>query len=105
MEEKLAQAREKQRLLIQRHRHAQGRKKAESEIRRFETSDAWIRFEQFENRIERMEAEADLVNSGRRQKPSLDEQFDRLERDEELERELEQLKAKAASRSQESQSV
>jgi phage shock protein A len=92
LEEKLAAAREKQRLLVQRHIHAQGRKRAQEEIRRFDTSDTFVRFEQFENRIERMEAEADLVNYGR--KPTLDDEFDRLEEDEELERELNELKAR-----------
>jgi len=94
IENKLHTAREKQRLLIQRHIHAQGKKRAQREIRRFETSDAFVRFEQFENRIERMEAEADLVNYGR--KSNLDEAFDFLENDEELEKELQELKIRAA---------
>jgi phage shock protein A len=50
-----------------------------------------LRFEHFENRIERMEAEADLVNFGR--KPSLEEEFASLTTDEELEKELAELKA------------
>jgi phage shock protein A len=94
LEEKLAAAREKQRLLVARHIHAQGKKKAQAEIRRFDSAEALARFEQFENRIERMEAEADLVNHGK--KRTLDEQFAELERDEELEKELAELKAKAA---------
>jgi phage shock protein A len=40
-----------------------------------------------------MEAEADLVNYGR--KPSLEEQFAQLERDEEIEKELRALKESA----------
>jgi phage shock protein A len=91
LEKKLDSAREKQRMLIQRHIHAQRKRRAQEGIRRIDTSDAWIRFEQFENRIERMEAEADLVNVGR--KSSLDEEFLRLGGDEEIERELEHLKA------------
>ncbi len=46
--------------------------------------------EQLENRIERMEAEADLVNLGH--KPVLDEEFDNLSLTEEIEEELENLK-------------
>lgn len=99
LEEKLASAREKQRLLVQRHIHAQGKKKARQEMRKFDTSDAIVRFEQFENRIERMEAEAELVDYGR--KPSLEEQFDELAQDDDLERELAELKAKAARGSSE----
>jgi phage shock protein A len=93
LEDKLGAAREKQRLLVQRHVHARRKKRVEKGIRKFDTSDAMARFEQFENRIERMEAEADLVNFGR--KPTLDGEFARLEGDEDIEKELEELKASA----------
>ena len=95
LEEKLTTAREKQRVLVQRHIHAMHKTRAQEQIRRSETSDAILRYEQFENRIERMEAEADLVNYGR--KPSLEEQFAQLERDEDIESELNALKAAAVS--------
>jgi len=93
LEHKLSQARDKQRILVQRHVHAQRKKRAQTEIRRFDTSDALVRFEQFENRIERMEADADLVNFGR--KPTLEDKFARLQDDEEIEKELDALKASA----------
>jgi phage shock protein A len=93
LEEKLNAAREKQRLLAQRHAHANEKKRAQSQIRKFDSSNAVIRFEQFEQRVDRLEAEADLVNYGR--KPSLKEEFAKLEGDEELERELAALKAAA----------
>ncbi len=94
LEDKLGAAREKQRILVQRHRHAQDRRRTQSDIRRFDTSDAVRRFEEFEQRIDRMEAEANLVNYGR--KPSLEEQFAAIEGDKEIERELEALKARRA---------
>jgi len=103
LEDKLGGAREKQRLLVQRHIHAQRKKRAQQGIRRLDTSDALIRFEQFENRIERMEAEADLVNFGR--KPPLEEEFARLEGDEEIEKELQALKTAGAKKTDESPSV
>lgn len=90
LEEKLATARERKRVLVQRHSRAQGKRRAQANIRKLDTSDALLRFDRFENRIERMEAEADLVNFGR--KPGLSEQFSELETDEEIERELEDLK-------------
>jgi len=99
LEEKLATAREKQRLLVQRHVHARDRKRAQEDIRRFETSDVFLRFEQFENRIERMEAEAEMVNFGRT--PSLEDEFARLAEVEEIECELEALKAKYGQRGKE----
>jgi phage shock protein A len=91
LEEKLTTAREKQRILVQRHIHAQKKKQAQENIRRVDTTDAFARLEALENRIDRMEAEADLVNVGRR--PSLEEEFDQLAADEELEKELSELKS------------
>lgn len=103
LEGKLGTAREKQRILYQRHVHAQRKRRAQEEIRRVESSDAFIRFEQFENRIERMEAEADLVNAHR--KTSLEDEISNLEHDEEIEKELEALKAKTEKKSEEDSSV
>ena len=64
----------------------------EKAIRKFDTSDAFLRFEKFESRIDRMEADADLINMGR--KPTLDEEISRLADDEGIERELQELKGK-----------
>ena len=90
LEDKLTAAREKQRVLIQRHVHARTKKRVEEGIRKVDTSDAFVRFEHFENRIERMEADANLVNYGR--KPKLEDEFAALE-DDEVEKELSALKA------------
>jgi phage shock protein A len=96
-------AREKQRILLQRHIHAHNKKRAEMDIRRMETSDTILRFEQFENRIERMEAEADLVNYGRNQ--TLEEEITFLESDAELEKELQDLKASTARKVEKGQTA
>ena len=93
LEEKLNVARDKQRILLQRHIHAARKRRAQEEIRRVENSEAWVRFEQFESRVERMEAEADLVNTHRA--TSVEDEISALVRDEEIEKELEELKAKA----------
>jgi phage shock protein A len=90
LEEKLGAAREKQRMLIQRHVHAKRKKRAQEEIRRMESSDAVFKFEEIERRIERMEAEADMVNFGR--KPTLEEKMDQLLVDDEIEQQLQGLK-------------
>ena len=103
LEEKLTAARDKQRILVQRHIHAQKKIRAQQEIRRFETSDAILRFEQFENRIERLEADADLVNYGR--KSSLEQEFALLENDEDIERELRELKARAVQGTEDNKPV
>ena len=93
LEDKLGAAREKQRMLIQRHRNAQTKKKAQQHIRRYDTSDAFHKFEEFQQRIDRMEADADLVNYGR--KPSLEEELKQLETDDEIEQELARLRARS----------
>jgi len=95
LEEKLGLVREKQRMLIQRHLHARHKYRAEQEIRRAETSEAWLRFDKLQNRVERMEAEAELVNLGRT--PDLEAELARLGTDQEIEKELEALKRKKAS--------
>lgn len=92
LEDKLSAAREKQRVLVQRHTNATTKKKAQSQIRRYDTSDALERFDNFQQRIDRMEADAELVNYGR--KTSLADQFKELEVDEDIEKELAALKAK-----------
>lgn len=90
LEEKLASAKEKKRLLVQRHKRAQGKKKAQEEIKRSTSSDTMARFDKLESRIEQMEAEADLVNVHK--KPTLDEKLHDLEVDDEIENELERIK-------------
>jgi len=92
VEEKLTQARDKQRSLVRRHTLAKDRIQSQGNIRRFDHSDVVQRFDSFEQRIDRMEAEADLVNISR--KSNLEEEFDRLHQDEQLEKEIAELKAK-----------
>ncbi len=91
LEDRLHSTREKQRMLVQRHIRARRKKRVREEIRRTDGFEAIAKFEQLENRIERMEAEADLVNLGN--KPVLDEEFDNLSFTEEIEEELENLKS------------
>jgi phage shock protein A len=91
LEEKLRGAREKQRMLVQRHVHALKKRRAQEDIRRMDSTGAILRFEEFENRIERMEAEAELVNFGR--KPTLETKFEELRVDDEIEKELQRLKS------------
>ena len=91
LEDKLGGARERQRILAQRHIHANRKRRAQEEIRRMDNSEAILKFEGLENRIERMEAEADLVNFGK--KPNLEVEFDSLLVDDEIEKELQNLKS------------
>ncbi len=91
LEDKLKSARDKQRILVQRHVHAQKKIQAQQEMRRIDSSETMMKFDEIENRIERMEAEADLVNFG--QKTSLEDELERLSVDDEIESELKALKS------------
>lgn len=93
LEEKLQTAKERRRVLVQRHIQARNRIRTEREIRKFDTSEVVARFDAYENRIERMETDAELINYGR--KPSLEEEIDGLGGDEDVERELRELKRSA----------
>ena len=90
LEDKLKSARDKQRILVQRHIHASRKRQAQEEIRRVDSSEAMLKFDELENRIERMESEADLVNFGK--KTALDAEFETLGVDDEIEKELQALK-------------
>lgn len=96
LEDKLKNAREKERMLVQRHIYAARKRQAQEEIRRIDSADAIFKFEELEHRIEHMEAEADLVNFGRKSS-SLEDELDRLSMDEEIESELKSIKASTIS--------
>ncbi len=91
LEDKLRNAKEKKRTLVERHKRATGKKRAQEDIRRSDSGDTMARFEKLENRIERMEAEADLVNIPK--KPTIEDEFDNLTTDDEIENELAKIKS------------
>lgn len=93
LEKKLSGAKEKKRSLAERHRKAQNKKRAQTDIRRMDSSETMSRFDHLESRIERMEADADMVNFGKPK--SVDEEFHDLATDEEIEKELAKMKASA----------
>ena len=96
LEDKLKSAREKQRLLVQRHIHARKKKRAQEEIRRLDSSEVMFKFDDLESRIERMESEADLVNFGK--KADLEDQLEKLSVDDDIEAELQALKRPGAKK-------
>lgn len=91
LENKLNKAKDKKRVLVQRHKRATGKKRAQEDIRRSNSSDTMARFDKLESRIEAMEAEAELVNPPK--KPTMEDEFDNLATDDEIENELARLKA------------
>ena len=100
LEEKLKSAKEKKRILVQRHKRASGKKRAHEEIRCSDSADTMARFDKLESRIEQMEAEADLVNMPK--KPSVTDEFENLATDDEIEKELANIKAAQYSKKGES---
>jgi phage shock protein A len=97
LEAKLADAREKQRSIIQRRAAVRARHEAQTRIRRVDTTDVFTRFEAYENGIDRMEADVDMINGLRAEKPTLRDEFASLEHEEEIEEELEELKKKVGN--------
>lgn len=95
LEEKLENTRKKHRVLVERHIHAEKRTKAQKRIRTAETSDAFLRFQKFESKIDRMEADADLVIPVQRK--TLADEIEGLETDDDIEKELADLKASSGS--------
>ena len=100
LEEKLDAARNKHRILLQRQIQASKSQRASAAIKKADTSDAFVKFEQYENRIDRMEADAEMGRVRNSQPTDLDSQFRALELDSEIESELQALKAKKQSQSQ-----
>lgn len=97
LEEKIAAAKEKQKVLIKRQVRAGQSIKAQKEIRKAGSNDVFRRFEAYEQRIDRMEAEATLVNgrSGPAPVPgTLEDEFTRLENNDTVDSELAELKKK-----------
>jgi phage shock protein A len=90
LEEKLTGARERQCVLAQRHTQARQRTRSQEQIRKADSHLTTARLERFEQQIDRMEAQADLVNYGR--ETCLEKQFLDLERSEQIEAELNDLK-------------
>ena len=91
LEDKLLKAKEKQHMLIQRHIRARRARQAQQEIRRMDNYETIAKFEELESRIDRMEAETELINPAG--KSTLDATFDKLVVDDDIEKELSRLKA------------
>ena len=90
LEEKLETVKQKRRILIQRGIHANEKLKARQSIRNASGIDASMRFEELEGRIERMEADADMVYGGASN--SSENEFTRMENESDIEDELASLK-------------
>ncbi|MDC7126652.1 MAG: PspA/IM30 family protein, partial [Spirochaetales bacterium] len=90
LEEKLETVKQKRRILIQRGIHAKEKMKARQSIKNASGVDATMRFEDLESRIERMEADADMVYSDF--SGASENEFAKMEHESDIEEELASLK-------------
>jgi phage shock protein A len=97
LEQKMVEARVRQKSLLARKEQAQTRLKVKKQLNSTKVEDALIRFEHFEKKIESIESEIESYDIGRKDEQSVQAQFEKMERDESIELELAELKQKIAS--------
>jgi len=95
LEEKLAGARARQQSLIANHQSAMNRKRVEEKIYKVNTSGAFAKFENYENRIDRWQAEAQVI---RQSNTTLERKFDDLVHGNKVDEELAKLKKSMAKK-------
>lgn len=90
LEDKLADAKTRQKALITRHHTASRRLEVRQKIHDYKIEDALVRFEQFERKMENVEGRVEAYDLGR--KKDLTQEFKDLEHEESVEKDFEELK-------------
>jgi len=97
LEQKMVEARLRQKSLLARKVQAQTRLKVKKQLSSNKVEDALIRFESFEKKIELIESEVESYDLGMADEQSVAAQFKQMEREESIDSELALLKQKMAS--------
>ncbi|PCJ46615.1 MAG: phage shock protein PspA [Gammaproteobacteria bacterium] len=92
LQEKLTEAKSRRAAMQLRHKTATTRIKVKRQLNNKSIDDAFSKFEQYEQKMDRLEAEVESYDLGKGQ--SLSDQIDQLVVDEKIEEELESLKVK-----------
>ncbi len=95
LQTKLAEAKRKQEAYTLRQQSAQVRLKVRTKAQMHNIDDAIVKFERYQQKIDRLEAEVESYEFTENQ--DLDSQFKALEQDENIEQELAQLKKQVAN--------
>ncbi len=90
LEAKIVETRARQQTLTMRQTVAGNRKQVQEQLHAGRTAEAMAKFDQFEKKIGRLEADADSYAVS--ESPSLDAQFAELQAEDEIEQELNKLK-------------
>lgn len=95
LEEKLVDAKTRQQVITSRHQTAARRLEVRKRLHSYRIDDAFIKFDQFEKRIDDLEAHAESYDLG--VKKELKDEFTDLENEDAVAKELRELKSKRAA--------
>jgi phage shock protein A len=99
LEEKLADAKTRRNAILARHQAATKRLEVRKKLHDYRIDDAFVRFEQFERRMENFESHVEAYDLGT--KKDLKREFSELESEDAVEQELQSLKVTRAARKRE----
>ncbi len=99
--DKLKEVKDKQQILVQRARSAKEKKQVAETLKSSDSTDLARKFSELESKIERMEADAEMA--GYHGTTSAADEFSRMESEQEIDAEMEQLKASMSKKKEKEQ--